>query len=517
MPYPVMCELDKIGPRRPLFSILHPTARVKPFPPSLPEGWRHTMQALYDTCIDPSRVEYVVAVHDSQWDQFWQGQLSPNNIPVPWPHFRVVRNTKRDCNVDQLNCAAADSTGLILMGTMDDLFPPPEWDRKIADLFTRGPFEYNEPHIIYFQSGSPMDEQLPQAGIITRPLYERWGYILYPGYESMYADNDLIERAALEGVDAKAFDIAFEHRHPIFGKAETDAVYQDQNAPEKYRKGRALLERRRVAGFKPVPDEPDQRVFACTFPGEWFECQSVVGMLDLQAHLLHKGWFLHISMGHTTNVYCTRIQQAEVILKFEPKPELVLWVDDDNLLSRDQLDLLIADLDARPDLAGVVGWCWCDNSGDDPTQPWMMSCGRQIPGTWTIQRFTREDFNEAAAAGNPLLPLDWSGFPVVLMRRSTLERLTPSAFAPIVRPDVQFGFTSEDAAFFWRAKEAGLQFAVDLRVKVPHVKWRAIEPQWVPRPVNSPEKEKAAMVETHESPRENNERVNARQLEAALL
>ena len=44
---------------------------------------------------------------------------------------------------------------------------------------------------------------------------------------------------------------------------------------------------------------------------------------------------------------------------------------------------------------------------------------------------------------------------------------------------MKFGFTSEDTSFFYNAKQAGMKFAVDLRVKVPHMKLRAIEPQYV--------------------------------------
>ena len=46
--------------------------------------------------------------------------------------------------------------------------------------------------------------------------------------------------------------------------------------------------------------------------------------------------------------------------------------------------------------------------------------------------------------------------------------------------DYHRGFTSEDTTWFRRAHEAGLKFAVDLRVKVPHLKLRAIEPQIIP-------------------------------------
>ena len=65
------------------------------------------------------------------------------------------------------------------------------------------------------------------------------------------------------------------------------------------------------------------------------------------------------------------------------------------------------------------------------------------------------------------------------MRRSALELLGPRAFAPLIRPQVKFGFTGEDTSFFVNAHEKGVKFGVDVRVKVPHVKWRAIEPAFV--------------------------------------
>ncbi len=108
-----------------------------------------------------------------------------------------------------------------------------------------------------------------------------------------------------------------------------------------------------------------------------------------------------------------------------------------------------------------------------------MSCGKQGPDLAMLP------FHPDQLSAGPLVPIDWSGFPCVLLRYEVLERLGKEAFMPIVRPDVKYGFTSEDTSFFLRAKEAGYQFLVDLRVKVPHIKMRAIEPQYVPRPVKA--------------------------------
>ena len=45
---------------------------------------------------------------------------------------------------------------------------------------------------------------------------------------------------------------------------------------------------------------------------------------------------------------------------------------------------------------------------------------------------------------------------------------------------IRNGFTSEDVSFFYNARLLGMSFAVDLRVKVPHLKTRGIEPAYIP-------------------------------------
>jgi hypothetical protein len=193
---------------------------------------------------------------------------------------------------------------------------------------------------------------------------------------------------------------------------------------------------------------------------------------------------------------------AKSVIESKHKPEWVLSIDDDNVLTPAQFDMLYEDLVDNPDLAGVVGWCWCDSADPlgDKNKPYMASCGRQTGWDWErnetgaglgCRMFTLDDFERSATSGKFRAPYlissddiypdaFWSGFPVVLMRRETLERLGPEAFCPIVRPDVKFGFTSEDTSFFYHAHKAGLKFAVDMRVKVPHLKLGAIEAQYLP-------------------------------------
>ena len=297
----------------------------------------------------------------------------------------------------------------------------------------------------------------------------------------MFADNEFTEHAARDKMVIDGRHIRFEHRHPAFGTAEIDSVYEGQNREQVYADGLANLQHRQKLGF-PKQSEPQtaklKPFIALCAPGEIFHQEWVVAWTNIVLWLsLEAGFNLHMMFAHTSNVYCTRMEITDAVLAFTPKPDLWLWLDDDNAVTREQLALLLQDLQEHPELDGVMGWCWCDRD-DDPEKPFMMSCGKQDE-SMRLLRFDPEDFTQSKT---PLIPIDWSGFPCVLIRHEAMEKLGSKAFRPIVRDDVNFGFTSEDTSFFWNARQLGLKFAVDLRVKVPHVKFRKIEPQYVPKP-----------------------------------
>ena len=493
------------------FTVGHPTARVDA---SSPLWWYYSMQAYFKRCDHPELVEYVLVVHESNWETYQEFSSAP--IP-PWGSFMVVKNTGANTSNAQGNVAGQCATGKVIIGSMDDLFPPEHWDTLLWEAINSVPYIHptpcfpncvcggnggpvfaypsyreNQPAVIHVSSGSPLDADIFIPWIQTKARYDEFGYGGHPAYESMYADNELTLLAKRDRVVIEAPHIVFEHRHPLLGKSETDEVYRQQNRSEAYVMGQMIFEARKAAGF---PKDPNwrlpettrkPRVICLCLPGEHFTDHYVCGLLNTYGYLLTQTPFsVQVAMAHTTNVYATRFLLTEMVLKQDPKPDLVLWVDDDNVLDRDQVSMLIADLDSRPDLAGVVGWCWCDrNDETDRGKLFVMSCGLQgggpigeglpmLPlGAESLQR----------VASEPLVPIDWSGFPCGVFRREVFEAVGPGAFAPIVRPDVKFGFTSEDTAFFFRAKEAGFKFAVDLRCKLPHVKIRAIEPQYVARP-----------------------------------
>lgn len=465
---------------RPLISIIHPTARVKPGKLS----WRTAFDLYLSRADHPEEIEYVLAVHESRWEEFWQS----NSRGGAWGAFRLVENKGRDCAVDQVNAAARVATGLLLHGVQDDIEPPAHWDtllleawRTGADQHGYGSLNDGEPNldaeaVIVCSTGLSRERELElmMCGAVTRATFERRGYCVHPDFESMYADNyyaweNRRDEAAGRLKVIERLNIHFKHN-----RVEADEVYEQQNRRDAYRHGLRTF-RRLTQGT---------RLIALCLPGETFSFRYMFAMFATRDYLQAANFIVEDYGAHTTNVYSTRIELADAVIQRGMSPEFVLWVDDDNVISPENASMLIADLDAHPELDWVAGCCWCD-TGDYENHPFVLSFGRQGPKL-ECNLFGVEDWCKFQAAKKLSVTSDdvapdalWSGMPVVLMRGSMLERLGWEAFKPMLG-DYHRGFTSEDTTFFYRAHQAGIKGAVDLRVMVPHLKLRGIQPQILP-------------------------------------
>jgi hypothetical protein len=470
---------------------MHPTARVRRYA-GFPQGWRESMLDWFSKCDHPERVEYILSVHASRWADFWSGELGPAWFPA-WGRVLVVRNDGRDDNVTQINAAAAASSGKLLAGTMDDLFPPKHWDTVMAAAIGDADAEA----VLHCSTGSPRDwEPLINAGAMTRARYLRFGYLAYPEYESMYIDNEITAVSYRDGVVIERRDIDFVHRHWSMGLSPgNDEIYRLQNRVEAYERGRALFERRRAAGFPvdvPRPETverapdlapvlaaplellpagvmPIRKSLALCFPGDSFPQSWNAHAFVMFAEMLRDYAVFMPLWGYCSNVYVVRLAMLDHLLKAENKPDLVLWVDSDNLLTYEQFCTLAADLEEHPDADLVAGWSWC--RPNDYKVERKVSAGHFDEAGGRCAPLT---FEEMQAAPRDLIEVGYTGFPAVLMRYSTLERAGANAFAPVSSPAFAWGFSPEDVAFSRAAVAAGCRLFVDRRVRVPHLK-RAVD------------------------------------------
>jgi len=162
------------------------------------------------------------------------------------PGARVIEQTVAPFNcVRGWNAAAAAACGRVLVAMADDIEPPPQWDEALRQL---SPGWMDRETVVL--TADDLYKTECHLGIVSRPRYERLGYLFFPGYESMYCDVDMAEHARRDGVllDARR-ELCFQHHHVANRRRAADAVDAVHSSPSRYQNGAALIQRRRNEGF----------------------------------------------------------------------------------------------------------------------------------------------------------------------------------------------------------------------------------------------------------------------------
>lgn len=460
---------------KPKFSILHTSAR--------PDKWREIYDAWLKNADNPDDVEYVLVV-DERWgfsheDTWWEHDMERFYAS----RDRCVWNDRRRCYVDGVNLAAEHSTGEILVVNADDQFPCEHWDTEILKALAARPNSANAKDgllnyapeatktawVMAVNTGTPQEQErkILVAPILSRLRYEDLGYVFYPLYESAYADNDLYEQAADDGVLVEAQHLYFPHKHPWFDGpskwkttgVETDEALKEQNREEAFALGRKILEARRACGYREVklPEQVatgQRKTISICCPGEVFRSEWVTAWTNLIMSLAPVYNIVPWN-AHSSDVSITRHELGKAALGVNP--DYILWIDDDNPVTATNIFQLIADLEHLPEADVVAGWCY--------TRSGNISCGR-----WEDHASKHITLEELMYGEHELKQVEWTGFPVVLMRANALGKAGKFPFLRMTDETSPWGCRGEDYSFCWKLAEAGGKIFVDRRVKVPHLK-----------------------------------------------
>jgi hypothetical protein len=221
----------------PIFSLCHATAR--------PDQWKACYDAWWAACDNPKEIEYILAV-DERWGF---DQLSPPEVNA---QTMLLWCTGERGSTAAWNLAAEHSTGKILIMVADDFRPPAHWDTELLKSIPNPNAEF----VVEVSSGKlPDAARLMVLYILSRKRYEELGYVLNPGYFSVYVDNEFGDQARKEGVVINARHLLFRHYHPYYGDElfPRDAVYDACNTAEAASQGLNYFMRRKAAGFPRIP------------------------------------------------------------------------------------------------------------------------------------------------------------------------------------------------------------------------------------------------------------------------
>src|SRR5579885_2311868 len=164
---------------------------------------------------------------------------------------QLVVNTGPKTCVAGWNAAAAKTTGKVIIGVADDFMPPHNWDTLLLSLEPKGWIDGE--YVVKTDDGYV--HNIFVLSILTRKRYERFGYLFYPKYLSIFCDTEFGEAAMKDGVVIDANHLLFEHQHPDCYKRPRDGFDMVHASQERWNAGEMLFKLRKAQGF-PVDDGP---------------------------------------------------------------------------------------------------------------------------------------------------------------------------------------------------------------------------------------------------------------------
>lgn len=197
-------------------------------------------------------VEWVIAVDDGDADSAAAAASCARFVEgKECRSVEVVVNTGPKTCVAGWNLAASKTTGKVILCVADDFLPPANWDTLLLSLEPKDWVEQEK--VVHVNDGYVFN--ILVLAILTRQRYERFGYVFYPKYQSLFCDTEFGEVAYRDGVIIEAMHLMFEHLHPDCNKRPRDQIDLNHASVERWNTGEMLFKFRQKMNF-PVDDGP---------------------------------------------------------------------------------------------------------------------------------------------------------------------------------------------------------------------------------------------------------------------
>lgn len=220
---------------QPTFSLAYTSVRANVIHQVI-DLWRKTASGKHS-------IEVVIAVDGNRPDCATAAALVPD-AKVVVQHDAPYNSTRG------WNRAAEATCGKVIIAVADDFKPCQDWDEK---LFTLKTGWVDEDWVVHTEDGYV--HNICVLSILTRVRYEKFGYLFYPKYPSLFSDTEFTEVAYREGRVIDAKHILMEHMHPDCQKRPRDSFDVNHASRDRWAQGELLFNFRKSMGF-PIDEGP---------------------------------------------------------------------------------------------------------------------------------------------------------------------------------------------------------------------------------------------------------------------
>jgi hypothetical protein len=228
---------------RPTFSLCYTTVR--------PQAVEATIRLWMERSSNPRLINWSITTDADKpevlekFRQLQSDQIIYNVVS------EIPGNCVRGWNLAAESLKMGGILGDIIIAVADDFVPPVNWDRELTAIAPDG--WWFEDKVVRTWDGYNPD--IFTLAILTAKRYDRFRYLFYPSYESMFSDTEFTAVAMSENVVIDASHLLFEHMHPDCGKRQRDANDLHHASTARWRTGELLFNYRKSIGF-PVDDGP---------------------------------------------------------------------------------------------------------------------------------------------------------------------------------------------------------------------------------------------------------------------
>lgn len=177
-----------------------------------------TLKRYIDLADEPDRLQIVVSLDSDDvacCQNAWRFRALHKNVTVCiGPPEGKIAAVNRDLPND------FD----ILVLASDDMIPQVKgYDTVIRERMAQ--FFPDGDGVLFFNDGY-CGPQLNTLVICGQAYYARFGYVYFPGYRSLFCDNEFMDEANRLGKQVYFNDVIIRHEHPINTRASPDALYK---------------------------------------------------------------------------------------------------------------------------------------------------------------------------------------------------------------------------------------------------------------------------------------------------
>lgn len=216
-----------------------------------PDRFKISLDSLIENIVCLKDCKILVKLDDNDRWLMTYTQMSADyaKYPVEW----TIGESKNKVHAQNRDIERYIDNFDIIVSWSDDMLAT----YKGMDGVIRGVFDKHFPDtdgcplfIDYYREKMGI-EQIPVMACIGRAYWKRFGYLLYPGYESLYADDEMLATSKIlnKHVLIKKPYI-YSHEHPNNNKdIVRDEQYTEQDSKKYYDKDGALFQERLKNNF----------------------------------------------------------------------------------------------------------------------------------------------------------------------------------------------------------------------------------------------------------------------------